>query len=114
MKKYLFWIYIVFLEINVIISVSFHFLFNYGNTLPAYNKLFIISTAIMFLFYEVFLLSSFFIDELALKRKAASIIFVVNCYILGEIVYFFSFSSWIAFFVFAPFYYLLTVLGFAR
>ena len=94
MKKHLFWIYIALLEINMILSMLFQHLprmMGYRTNkegmevMAMYDGYFKVSMIIMFLMFEVFFIASFFIDEIAAKRKKAAIIFVINLLIVSHL-----------------------------
>ena len=97
MKKHLFWIYIAILEINMVISMLLQHLpkmMGYItnkeglNVLAMYDGCFKVSIIVMFLMFEVFFIASFFIDELAAKRKRAAIIFLINLMIVSHLFMF--------------------------
>lgn len=94
MKKNLFWIYIAILEINMVISMLLQHLprmMGYitnkegMEVMARYDGYFKVSMIIMFLMFEVFFIASFFIDEIAAKRKKAAIIFVINLLIVSHL-----------------------------
>ena len=94
MKKHLFWIYIAILEINMVISMLLQHLprmMGYitnkegMEVMARYDGYFKVSMIIMFLMFEVFFIASFFIDEIAAKRKKAAIIFVINLAIVSHL-----------------------------
>jgi len=97
MKKHLFWIYIAILEINMVLSMLFQHLprmMGYITNkeglevMAMYDGYFKVSVIIMFLMFEVFFIASFFIDELAEKRKKAAIIFLINLLIVSHLFLF--------------------------
>ncbi|HNW15790.1 MAG TPA: hypothetical protein PLD55_08610 [bacterium] len=97
MKKHLFWIYIAILEINMVISMLLQHLpkmMGYITNkeglkvLAMYDGCFKVSIIVMFLMFEVFFIASFFIDELAAKRKRAAIIFLINLMIVSHLFMF--------------------------
>jgi hypothetical protein len=92
MKKHLFWIYIAILEINTIISMLFQYIprvYYNGYEGQAITENFEVafdaSMIIMFLIFEMFLIASFFVDELGKKRKVMALVFFINIIIVSEL-----------------------------
>ena len=91
MKKHLFWIYIALLETNMVVSMLLQHIPRSFKTnkegmemMAIYDGYLKISIIVMFLMFEVFFITSFFVDELSVKRKLMAAIFFVNLFILSE------------------------------
>ena len=85
MKKHLFWIYIAILEINMIASMLFQHIprvyyagYEGRAVSESFQVAFDASMIIMFLIFEIFFITSFFVDELRKRRYLMASVFFIN------------------------------------
>lgn len=77
MRKNLFWIYVLLSEIDILVFWVLLF-----NSVWWYAMSITLIKLMMFLIFEFFLTASFFIDELAQKRKEMLTLFLFNWFLM--------------------------------
>ncbi|MDX9805571.1 MAG: hypothetical protein RBT87_07045 [bacterium] len=83
MKKHLFIIYTIVLEVNVVLLLVCKY---FGKDILGkyYNSFMDINSIVLIVFLELYVIASFFVDELIVKRKIMVIVLFINMLILSE------------------------------